>query len=105
MNKEQLEAMSDFQLSDKIHASLGGTRRNFAINNPSDMMPLVFEAGISLVSLKDGYAALNNPSYIDVDSANSMSIVDTGFYFGARSSGHANGLRAAAIVYLLMRGE
>ena len=107
--------MSDFQLSGemlKLHKKyddskisenesrtkasfkIGWVTYCFDINNAADMMPLVFEAGINLNSEmaneKEWAASSKDLSYCW--TANWQVI-------------HSNPLRAAAIVYLLMRGE
>jgi len=110
MQKEQLEAMSDFDLNclivDKleiisdVHFSSAITRHvkdgevlrcaetlDYC-NNPSDMMPLVFEKGISLVYMDEEY------------EAHSLCCGDE-----VNNTLHKNPLRAAAIVYLLIKGE
>jgi hypothetical protein len=121
MNKEQLEKLSDFEINVKICESLGikyeeGLDVLFAAgkstgdnvvavmgpvdycNNPSDMMPLVFEAGISLIApdyeLKGDWRARS-----EVEESRHEPMMWT------HESSHANPLRAAAIVYLLMQNQ
>jgi hypothetical protein len=93
MNKEQLGKLSDRALSEEIKNTFKYWEPSFDINNPSDMMPLVFVAGISLVRVIDGYNANNG------DLNGNGTIVDIDFAYE-----HLNPLRAAAIVYLLIKG-
>ncbi len=121
MNKEQLERLSDLELNklvarlvyDDIEAltspfdgndevwieRAGGVIINTSYdpcNNPSDMMPLVLESAIELSPLFCGEwcaSELNNYTYEARPIYNGYQVV------------HSNPLRAAAIVYLLMRGE
>ena len=119
MNKEQLEKLSDFDINSLIISSLeiesdvhfgGGsiTRhvKNGEVlrcaetldycNNPSDMMPLVFEFGIELSPVFfGGWSAseLRSYTYEQEPIYNENYSVDN------------NPLRAAAIVYLLIQGD
>ena len=107
MNKEQLENMSDFEINKAIACTQGmdysGVTESMVhdynmrdyCNNPSDMMPLVFELGIELSPLFCGewVASLVNTYEYDEEP----------IYDGDYQSVHNNPLRAAAIVYLLMR--
>lgn len=121
--KEQLEGMSDFELSATILSGMNSnsvtfpTTTNesqagtdvksgfgggfgsyyFDINNPSDMMHLVFESGISLSS----------PTLCGTD-ADAGEWQASAFYPQLNKLDihvyHSNPLRAAAIVWLLMQG-
>ena len=130
MNKEQLENMSDLLINEKVALEQGllvatddhqvyarGYREKYPstiwvakhikgdqsepweqVNycaEPSDMMPLVFERGISLSPIQP-YTEEHDPSLwcasCDVDNGNV-------------ECWHANPLRAAAIVYLLMESK
>lgn len=111
--KEQLEGMSDLQISFAVAVSLrseacvhmlgdmvmmwsgnmkddsskAGCYGTFDINNPSDMMPLVFESRITIATCPatDCWVAVSENMKHNFEDDNP--------------------LRAAAIVYLLMRGE
>lgn len=86
--KEQLEAMSDKELSDDIKSFFEWWRPNFDINNPNDMMPLAFDNGISqLKSDEDELWCCFN------------------WKDDNHESWHINPLRAAAIVYILIMQE
>ena len=119
--KEQLEGMSDFQLSSevlKLHKRYDGSKIGenesrtkasfkiewvtycFDVNDPSDMIPLVFEAGMSLINFSDGYAATGKWDYIDVNNSHDSAE----WWCGDLESTHSNPLRACAIVWLLMQG-
>jgi hypothetical protein len=120
MNKEQLEAMSDLDINIKVanatYRNLGG--RDYTqylsrhhsqeqgcevisycgseldyCNSPSDMMPLVFEAGITVGTYDDEHFAFSG--------------FEGGVYEECWSNMiyNDNPLRAAAIVYLLMQGD
>jgi len=118
MNKEQLEQLSDLEINQAVtataynlqgwglsesglcfyHCGLDGSDWvDFQIidycNNPSDMMPLVFEGKVTLSPIQP-YTEEHDPSLwcasCEVDS-------------GAIECWHKNPLRAAAIAYLLMK--
>jgi len=120
MNKEQLEQLSDLEINQAVtaaaynlqgwelsesglcfyHCGLDGSDWvDFQIidycNSPSDMMPLVFEAGISLHNESDDdgvfYCAHNSSDFRHSE-------------YGKHRAWHSNPLRAAAIVYLLIKG-
>lgn len=65
-------------------------------NNPSDMIPLVFENNISLIKDCDCEEYYARPDFCDING--DFSVNDGRFVM------HENPLRAAAIVYLLMQG-
>ncbi len=130
MNKEQLEQLSDNQISTRIEfiklaseyiqakgitrsgnlffVDIGGeldvtvTRGDYC-NNPSDIMPLVLEAGISLATEKDEdgdcHAFLPNSHFcgLYIESTNEVHLSYS------HSCEHKNPYRAAAIVWLLMQ--
>ncbi len=66
-------------------------------NNPSDIMPLVIEAGITSKS-----PTYNQDSEGEWEVCGSVSDGDDCFCYGAW---HKNPYRAAAIVWLMMQGE
>lgn len=70
-------------------------------NNPSDVMPLVFEHGISLIKVIDGYVAIKYDCYIDIGCHEDVQgICADGLQFG-----HSNPLRAAACCLILVLQE
>jgi hypothetical protein len=121
MNKEQLEQLSDLQINRIIAFEANGRKPNKSVmkhqdsglcatnykddavsicdngdlgfynycNDPSDMMPLVFESRITI-------------DYHICDLAQCYKYTENG---AEHTVEHSNPLRAAAIVYLLMRGE
>ena len=125
--KEQLESKSDFELSALILKSNGfsvatqddtgteATHRSkensffmitvtrFDINNPADMWPIIDSSGISLIKFDDGYAAICEWNYIDIGQPHED--CESFCSDNAHQSGHKNPLRAAAIVYLLVKGD
>ena len=131
--KEQLEGMSDFEINRAVGKSVLASSKhenhlsvNYEIkavcfkddkgnmkyevdycNNPSDIMPLVFEAGITMQAVSDGYVCYGDYGYLDCGDKDYLKVneADSPFDFPDNSIGHKNGLRAAAIVYLLMEGE
>ena len=126
MNKEQLEKSSDDELSAKLTiAVIKSTHSEFKsieydeaqkcvwveragfssyplldINNPSDMMPLAFEAGISLVNDNEdgGYYAHPPTSHYAAGGESGRFDYECNYAIG-----HKNPCRAAAIVWLLMQ--
>lgn len=87
--KEQLQAMSDFEVNKALAVLLGFKLSNWLNNNyghyevegtslispvrnycntPNDIMPLAFEHGISLIKLDSAWAATNNPAAYITDS-------------------------------------
>ena len=131
MNKEQLEKLSDFDINSLIISKLeiesdvhfGGGAITRHVNNgevlrctetldycsnPSDMMPLVFEAGINLSPISNddiecGTSSLTGDWWAGANNYGEDNECGlTSEFYTANSD---NPLRAAAIVYLLMRGE
>lgn len=75
----------------------------FSINNPADMWPIILENGISLIKFKSGYQAVSEGwNYIDV--SNHCDINDCCIGADQFDCGHENAFRAAAIVFLMMKG-
>jgi len=115
MNQQELEAMSDLQLDTLIAENegvdfyvdddgeflwlkMGGQHGEDIVYSPTNtanhMMPLVFEHGISLIkdTTEDTYFACSHYEELMHDSPTVYNPVE-----------HSNPLRAAAIVYLLMK--
>ena len=97
--QEQLEAMSDPQLNKLVaKTAIKGIHGMLPIatilanegidycSNPNDMMPLAFDAGLSLVYMDPDYEA---HSLCNGDEENNTQ--------------HNNGLRALAIVWILVK--
>ena len=118
MNKEQLEKLSDFdinsliisklEIESDVHFGGGAITRHVNngevlrctetldyCNNAADMMPLVFECGISLVSCYDKTYSACSEIHHSIDDHDEY---ENEVY-------HSNPLRAAAIVWLLMQGD
>ena len=119
--KEQLEGMSDLEVNKLVAKVIYGDINTFTspserngevwiekasgglintnydpCNNPSDMMPLVFDSTIELSPLFCGEwcaSELNNYTYEEEPIYNGYQVA------------HKNPLRAAAIVWLLMQGD
>jgi fructose-specific component phosphotransferase system IIB-like protein len=92
MNKEQLEQLSDGELSNAIiQTDVGKMDHSFDINDANCMMPLVFGSGISLT---------------DPDSSGEKVWIASKWFASLRpsiQSRSSNPLRAASIVYLLIK--
>jgi len=95
MNQEELEKLSDGELSQLItNLNDYGAFYHFNINNWADMGPLIAISSITLQS----------PRYYQVDYWSASGDVSDGDgTCECFSSNHTNPLRAAAIVYLLMQ--
>lgn len=118
--ESQLREMSDFEVNKVLAEKLGfdvnraqflsfddrssGVLHSvgciFDFNNPNDIMPLAFERGISIIKLRDSYAAIHGWRYIDDYfgncSSDSFEIGCDFIYFDT------NPLRAIACLILLM---
>lgn len=115
--KQELEAMSDYELSCRVltcsndvdimqrtlqlppSTCIGRDENNmmllFDINNPSNMMPLVFEEGIELSPLFRGEWCASYISKYTYDEEPE--------YDYSMQSVHKNPLRSSAIVYILVK--
>ena len=112
--KEQLEAMSDFELNtivvkfdktrflDKLtNTSMVAKGKVNYCKNWSDIGPLMEECGISVIKVSDGYLAIGEWGYIDINSCETMlQIEQTG---NQNESVNTNLKRAIAIVYILIK--
>ena len=94
MNKAELEQLSDGELSNAIiDTDSGRMSHSFDINNWSDMGQLAFANKINFNYFEDddgGYCSCTSGEF--------------GYESHENECEHANPLRAAAIVYLLMQG-
>jgi len=115
MNLLELEAMSDAEIDelvldlhrDGINKSLPEGHSVISIpycDNASNSWPIIIENNISLIKLPDGYEAVVDWDYIDLGSHDRINDVCIGDN-DVTCHGHKNPLRAAMIVFLLMKGE
>lgn len=81
------------------NAYCGNTLENFDINNPADMWPIILESGISLINDK-GFCYATNNCY-ETFEPHGLGVTDG--YFYSKAGDKSKLLRAAAIVFLMMK--